>query len=271
MFFRLVFTLIGLLPVLSFASVHAQPVVCGQVIDTNTTLEADLLNCSTDPALTVENGVTLDLNGKTVSCQATTADGIHLDGQGARLRNEVVKGCQDGVVLIGTGNHKVEHILSKENGDDGFDINVGSDRNKLDRNGATDNDGHGVKILGSQNTVRDNTAVQNMDDGFNVRGTQHTLSKNVAQQHPNGSGLNLVGSGHTVKQNQAFDNNNYGVVNASRDSQLKKNTALNNGMLRNFFIDLLDESLDCGDNIWTNNTFGTHEVAGGIGDQMCIE
>jgi hypothetical protein len=96
---------------------------CGDVIDTNTTLDADVGPCdsSTDPALTVQGPATLDLNGHSILCTGDPLpDGVHLTGQAVKLRNGTVHGCHDGVVLLGTGRHRVQRIFSTQSSARGF-------------------------------------------------------------------------------------------------------------------------------------------------------
>ena len=85
---RTVLLMISLAVVLCFTHIpSAFAVSCGDVIMVNTTLDTDLSACTQNPALEVQGGVELNLNGHTVSCDTQTTTGITLTGQRARLRN----------------------------------------------------------------------------------------------------------------------------------------------------------------------------------------
>ena len=202
--------------------------------------------------------------------------------QGAKLRNGVVKGCKNGVVLKGTGNHKVERVLATDNADDGFVVDPGSDKNTLNRNAATDNGDDGFQVGGDQTKLNNNTsttnkfgyfifcassqnrvivktAAQNTIVGFLLDGgTGNKVIKNVGQQNGT-NGIEIYNSGHTVRQNQTFDNGDDGIQQNGTDSKLQKNTALGNGD-----DDLDDDSATCDNNDWKQNIFG-------LANRLCIE
>ncbi len=245
---------------------------CGDTINTDTTLDADLLDCDTDPGLTVQGPAVLDLDGHTVTC--SSGDGIHLVGRGAKLRNGVVEGCNDGIVLMGEGLHSVEGMLSKDNAVDGFSVERGSDKNRLDRNAAAGNGDDGFQFFGVQNMLtnniasnnffgfftplpgsskhilRENTAASNIDVGFLIPASGTEFRKNVAQR--NGRwGFLISSDGSNVIRNQAFDNEGVGIEMGGDNSKLERNSAMGNG---NF--DLVDYE-DCSNNIWKRNIFGS--------------
>lgn len=272
-----ILTSAGLLTVLSLASATgAHAVSCGDTITTSTTLTADLGPCGTNPALTVQGPATLNLNGHTVSC-ISSQNGIRLTNRGATLRNGVVTACQDGVVLDGTGDHRVERIVAKDNNSSGFQGNFTSIGNTLTQSAAVANGGDGFTMEGDETALSDNTATGNSDSGFDVEGDQSSLrgnratnnggdgftidaaeakvSKNVAQQNGD-SGFTIGGSNQAVGQNQTFANGFYGINFYGTDSKLQKNTALGNG-----FRDLSDSDPNCDNNTWANNTFGIKDPA----------
>ena len=284
MYIRSVLTLTSLTSLLSALSLFVAPavqaqVVCGDTITTNTTLTADLGPCGTKPALFVKGPASLDMGGHTVSCTGAF-DGIALTGQAAKLRNGVVTGCVDGIDFGGTGRHRVERVLATNNGI-GFAVNIGSDKNRLNHNWATDNT-IGFQVKGTQCTLikntsttnvtgfrvesiqtmlRKNTAARNTDVGFFLDGSKHLVLQNVAQQNGD-NGFFTVGNSRelTLKQNQALDNAIDGIHHNGTDSKLQQNTALGNAG-----FDLVDSQADCDNNTWKKNIFGSALPA------VCIE
>lgn len=263
----------------SAPTIWAAP-ACGDIITTNTTLDADVGPCATDPALTVEGPATLDLNGFTVSCSTTSTFGIVLTEKSAKLLNGVVRNCNFGVILAGVGSHRVEQVLSTDNSNTGFYVDSGSDKNELDGNAATGNGGVGFGIAGANaklinntstgnevgffnfNTndgqLQHNTAAANNEWGFGLDGNGIKVDKNVAQQN-GGEGFAIGGSNSTVTSNQAFDNGREGINNFAIDSKFLKNTALGNGS-----DDIVEENADCDNNQWKNNVFGS-------ANRACVE
>ena len=276
----------GCYPELRLLSVTLVPVswaghvACGDMITSSTTLDTDVGPCATNPALTVVGPAQLDLGGKTVSCTSVATIGILLTGQGAKLRNGVVSGCDVGVRLAGTGRHRVERVLATGN-NVGFSLLSSSERNTLKENAATDNMG-GFLLDGDRATATDNTATGNSGNGFEsfftdrltlrgntaadngargfiTSGTNHRYTKNVAQQN-GGDGFHLFSgsSGYTLTQNRASDNGGNGIENSATDSKFVKNTVLGQS------LDIVEAPAGCDGNTYRKNIFGT-------ANQICVE
>ncbi len=249
----------------------AANVPCGATITTNTILDADLGPCLPGNAVVVQGPATLDLNGKTVSCFLAQNRGVLLTGEGAKLRNGVVTGCDEGVRLGGTGRHRVERVLSTQNVT-GF--NVVTERNTLKENTAANSSSTGFLLDGNRTTAIDNTAASSLGSGFDSAGvdglslrgntathngthgfvsslgTNHRYKKNVALQN-GGDGFNLRGSGYKLTQNRAIDNASHGIENDATDSRFVRNTALGHTE------DIMESFGDCDGNTYSNNIFGT--------------
>ena len=270
------------LPLALVSTSWAAHVSCGDVITSNTTLDGNVGPCATDPAIEVQGSAMLDLNGFTVSCMTTATVGISLTGKGAKLRNGVVEGCNDGVRLLGTGGHKVERVLSTQNQFNGFRSGDDSHKNKLDGNSATDNGDDGFEISGDGVTLTNNTSTSNSDRGFNINGTaeglkaqgntaarnsgdgfgifgtEHKVFKNTSQQNGDDGYEFGVSSGHTVKLNRAYDNASHGIENRATDSTFQKNTVLGHS------TDIFEVDPFCDNNSYSKNSFGT-------ATQTCVE
>ena len=210
-------------------------VVCGQRIGPNETvvIENDL-DCAFPFGLEVSGpGATLDLNGNTLTCTDPNIEGIILTGQGAKVRNGVVDGCLVGIVIEGSGRHRVEDMLVHNTVESG--VVVGSDRNQLRRITVAESGEDGVMVSGQRNTITDSTAVGNSNVGFSVldTATQTQLRSNRALR--NAAGIVAHGSGSQVRDNTANANGEGGIGVFGSDQEVRGNTASGNDGL-GFFI-----------------------------------
>jgi len=255
---------------------------CGDVITTDTTLTADVGPCASDadPVLTLVGPATLDLNGHTVRGLpgAQTEVGIQIEGEKAKLRNGFVEDCESAAVVVGgSGAHRIENVIARNNSNDGFEIS--SSRNHLLHNTTMNNHDDGFVVNGSGNLLIGNAA---LDDsvGFSVAGEHNTLARNTAVRCDeigfgiNGSrhrvvdnrvvgsdlaGISVSGSGHLVTANQSIGNTRMGIEVTATATRLLDNVALGNARLGGDASDLSDASATCADNLWRRNVFATAE------------
>jgi hypothetical protein len=273
-------------------TVFAQ-VMCGDVITTDTVLEADVGPCysNNDPALTIQGPAALDLNTFTVFCDPEDRrDGIYLIGRGAKLLNGTLKNCNSGVELMGTGHHRVTEIVSKDNNGDCFKIHEGSDRNMvtsntshgfacdngfensgnnnmLTNNLASDHDDSCYENHGNENIFRNNGGV-NCGVGFSIDGMDNKVVINFATNTSFGFILGNSadgGNNNTVEKNKAVANGVGIQISIATDNIVKDNFSLGNDL-----YDMVDENLACDNNAWLNNVFSTAVVNEGLNDQTCI-
>jgi parallel beta-helix repeat protein len=168
------------------------------------------LNCDEDPAITVVGPAKLNLKGKILSGVPVPCEGkndcpcedenncilndcIRIEGGGAWVWNGTVTNCVDGMVIAGTGRHKVSRIRSMDNTNTGFKVEeeingnwlanneaIGnskenflieeeSDGNHLIYNKAEDGDDRGYYVRGSSNRLYKNKANGNFDDALRIR------------------------------------------------------------------------------------------------------
>ena len=291
MTYRLSFLLSVLIPLMA-PNVHAQ-VMCGDVITTDTILEADVGPCDSNnsPALTIQGPATLDLNTFTVFCDPEDrAEGIHLIGKAAKLFNGTIKDCNSGVEIMGTGHHRVTRIVSKDQFGECFRIHEGSDNNIL-----TNNASHGFTCdkgfqnFGDDNRITDNLASDHDDDCFENHGNANIFRNNGAVNCA--VGISIDGMDNKVTMNFATNTSSGFIVGNSEggnNNLLEGNRALaniigiqiitgsnndvnDNLSLGNDFFDMVDENVACDNNAWTNNLFSTSLVNDGDGDQTCIK
>jgi parallel beta-helix repeat protein len=232
------------------------------------------------------------MNGFTLSCGGSGADGIHLDGSGAVLQKGTVRDCDIGVeVLPNTSNHRVQTMVLEHNGEDGLDTggsgtwvtqsiarNNGERRFENRRGGnsffignrATGNGDHGFLSQDPEggSTFSRNVASSNGREGFHVSlsAINTTVSQNVAQGNSE-DGFLVRSDNNTVTRNVARNNLDDGidVDFDSTGNTLTQNVGSGNGsadLEGNGGFDLEDDNLDCDNNTWRGNV--------GSRNQPCI-
>ena len=229
----------------------AEAVECGAVVTGTEQLQEDLI-CTTDPALTLSGG-SLNLRGHAVVCDGTV-EGVVLEGEGARLSNGVVAGCEMAVLVEGDGRHVVAGVtVSVEDPDPDDDasaegvrvssndnrvlnsqvllggtnaVRVNGDRNRVFGNtvGAAE---RGVRVDGAANVVARNV-IGGVGEGIEVRGERNHISRN----HIAGAldqGIELRGDGSRVVGNLAVDAEGDGISVFSSGNLVSANGVFSNG------------------------------------------
>jgi hypothetical protein len=276
------------LAVVVFGGGSARAAGCGDVVagPGSERLETDLA-CAAPVALTVRDGATLDLGGRTVTCTAGGV-GVALEGAGARLLDGVVTGCDTGVALSGR-SHLVRNVRATFNGR-GFVTGGALDDTRLEDNGADFNAAGGVHVLGDRNVIRRTVAFGNGDTALFVVGVGNTVTRNETMGNclPGGCAAAVVvaGGGNAVTRNTATGEQTAfllasGFGTGTSGNTLVKNTALFSGLagivvadgavdnrlrrnaVRGGAVHLVDFNADCGTNVWERNSFRT-------GNQPCI-
>jgi parallel beta-helix repeat protein len=110
---------------------------------------------------------------------------IEVTGAGAKVWNGTVTQCVDGVVIAGTGSHKVFRIKSTDNEKTGFKVEESSNSNWLEKNEALRNikENFLVEKDSNDNHLIKNKAEDGEDRGFYVRGSNNRLHKNKADRN----------------------------------------------------------------------------------------
>jgi hypothetical protein len=93
------------------------PLACGQVITANTTLQNDLLDCPGDGIIIGADGITLDLNGHTVSAAVCEIDCVEQTGVAntaghdrVRIVNGTISGFTTNVSLDGASDNRLANL-----------------------------------------------------------------------------------------------------------------------------------------------------------------
>jgi parallel beta-helix repeat protein len=147
----------------SFVGVaSANHIGCGDLIFEDTTLDSDVGPCTVGLTI-VEDGITLDLAGHTVTGPGRTGVGVLFDGvSGSRVMNGTVTGWSEGVELDFGGNNLVRGIRAVNNlGGDGIYC-FRSDGNRFQNNQVTGNGPFsGMTLEDCSNSLVESNAVQN--------------------------------------------------------------------------------------------------------------
>jgi parallel beta-helix repeat protein len=179
-----------------------------------------------------------------------SAEGLRVSSDGNRLvGNRVLLGGTNAIRINGAGNHVSGNAVS------------GSQRGiRID---GTENDilenviagvAEGIEVRGASNRIRRNQIAGAIDQGIELRGAGNRVVGNLALDAV-GDGISIFSSDNLIRGNGAFSNGDDGiiVIETFGNNRIVNNHALGNG------TDLTDQNLDCDDNVWANNTFGSAE------------
>lgn len=225
----------------------------------------DVLNCS-GTAVTLQGPATLDLNGKTISCDGSAGSiGILLSGEGATVKNGTVTNCEAGVYAGGGGMHTIKDIEAidnfgekdvdlsggfvvlsdnnvlgnvKANGNHPVGIQLVGDGNVVVNSEVSENDHMGIVLFGDSNEVSQtqadnnnysNIAIVNLVNNELVDGGNNNIISNVSANRNNlGHGIYIGGNSNSVSGSEANDNEVDGIRVNGSGNNISDNTALGN-------------------------------------------
>lgn len=226
---------------------------CGQIIDTDTTLTADIGPCEADGLIAGADGIALNLGGHRVfgttgpspgdpdsGVPAGVAAGIRLPARtGVTVTNGTVADFDAGVVVNEGGSNTITELTVRDNIgiDDAFNAELGDGiilfdsadnliaDNTVVHNGIFD----GIGVLGggsSGNTIRDNVVQDTVGPADGGQAGQGILV-NAAE----GNGLPTSITGVNVTANLVTGNAAAGISNVnSIDGVVSGNTVIGNGL-----------------------------------------
>ena len=227
---------------------------CGAYVTHDVTLQHDINGCVQGGITIAKSGVTVDLNGHTITGLGE-GDGIAAAGvSGVTIKNGSVVNFEAGLRFAGvqrslvhdtrfsmnsdasawiegsTGN-KFVHLTMTENGDGGFRL-IGSSNNRIagsNISGASDS-GVGLEGLSSYNRlVRNKVTLAGegvkVDDGTGNRVFRNTLS------HNGGAGVEVAAEAHAtrINENQTHFNGADGIFVEAVGAQINRNNSGCNG------------------------------------------
>jgi parallel beta-helix repeat protein len=231
-------------------------VYCGAYVTQDVTLQHDIYGCVQGGLIVAKSGVTVDLNGHTITGLGE-GDGIAAMGvSGVTIKNGSIVNFEAGLHLKGVTNslvhdtrfsmnsdasawvegssqNKFLRLTMTENGDGGFRL-IASSRNRIAGNtisGASDM-GVGLEGLSSYNRlVRNKVTLAGegvkVDDGTGNRVFRNTLS------HNGGAGVEVASEAHStrINENQTHFNGADGIFVEAFGAQINRNRSGCNGGL----------------------------------------
>jgi parallel beta-helix repeat protein len=201
-------------------------VECGDTITTDTTLDRDLTGCPSSGILIGADGITLDLNGHTISGDGESVRrcprrqicdvGVANDGHsGVKVRNGSLRGFATGVVLAGARDNLLEQLSSSRNQFFGFVI-AGSARTVIRDSSGNDNpapDGDGLGVFGSHDLrIVHNSFRRNGQLGMHIEDSTKNLIKGNVVSRNSDFGIFLEADGNQVRGNRSIRDGGTGIV-----------------------------------------------------------
>ncbi|HEV2931190.1 MAG TPA: right-handed parallel beta-helix repeat-containing protein, partial [Propionibacteriaceae bacterium] len=176
---RTALSLLALLPawlLLAAGPALAQPLGCGAVVTSSVTLAADLLDCPGDGLVVGASGITVDLNGHTISGQIISGgspDQVGIDNSGGHdgvtIRNGTIRYFdRGGVHLVGVDRNRVQDLTMELFGEFGILLEGGGSANRFTGNALEAPGTVGIGIFGVTAASRDNLITGNLVDGGNT-------------------------------------------------------------------------------------------------------
>jgi parallel beta-helix repeat protein len=107
-------------------------------------------------------------------------------------------------------------------------------------------------VRGDFNQIRGNQVAGAIDHGIELRGVGNRVVGNLAVD-ATGDGISVFSNDNLIRGNGVFSNGDEGIIVVATfgNNRIVNNRALGNG------TDLTDQNLNCDDNVWVNNTFGS--------------
>lgn len=251
---------------------------CGAFVTHDVTLDRDLYGCIDGGLIVGRSGVTVDLNGHTISGTGE-GDGIALLGvSGVTVRNGTINNFEAGLHLTGVSNSHVLDTRLTLNSDASVWAE-GSTQNKFLRVTMTENGDGGFKLVGSShNRIAGSTISGASDSGIYLEAlsSHNRLVRNKVTLA--GEGIKIDGGSHNrVFQNTTSYNGGVGVEISAEtlNTRVNENRSHFNGG-DGIFVEGLGTQMN-GNNAGCNGGFGIKSTvlaagrenwAGGNGDNL---
>jgi parallel beta-helix repeat protein len=191
---------------------------CGDTITANTTLDRDLTDCPNHGLVIGADGITLELNGHTISGDAKPFNrcprrqlcdvGVLNDGhRGVTVRNGSLHGFGLGVLVGDVRDNHLVKLSSSENQFFGFVI-AGSSRTVIRDSSGFDNprpDGDGLGVFMSHDLrIVHNSFRRNGQLGIHIEGSTKNLVKGNLFSRNGDMGIFLEADGNQIRGNRSI-------------------------------------------------------------------
>jgi parallel beta-helix repeat protein len=236
---------------LSPGQAFASHVSCGQTLTANTTLDSDLIGCTGDGVRIGANGITLDLNGHTISASSSGAGsgvddtggydnvtienglmrggfsrGVYLSGvTGSATQGLDISGSLQGIVLFDSSSNVVKNNAVAD-ANVGIGVFSNSDTNVVEENSLSGAASGSATTVGlhlrphpyiATSKPDDNQLLENEVVGFGDAlnaigvGATQVLGNDVRTTH-GFYGIYFLNSGQaTIEDNRVYDSANYAI------------------------------------------------------------
>jgi hypothetical protein len=222
---------------------------CGQTVTTNAVLTQDL-TCAGPGVIVGASGVTIDLNGHTLTGdRVLNHDGI--DGGFAydvTIKNGVVRNFDDGIFVVGAvGDVSISNVVSTGNVRGGIVVNrdvVSITNSTASGNGtvgiealgnvsvksttAAGNGDTGIWVIGDGSSVKSSSALANTGSGFALHGDSTSVASSTASGNL-WNGLYTEGNSISVSSTKASGNGGHGIYVSGDAATLTRNRTEGNG------------------------------------------
>jgi parallel beta-helix repeat protein len=221
--FRLL-SVITVLAALGVASVAVgqspADISCGDTITTDTTLDRDIVDCPNNGIVIGADGITLDLNGHTISGDGKPVKrcprrqpcdlGVFNDRHdGVTVRNGSLRGFAVGVLVGGVRENRLEKLSSSRNQFFGYVITDAAQTVIRDSSG-NDNpapDGDGLGVFGSHDLrIVHNSFHRNGQIGMHIEDSTKNLIKGNLFARNRDFGIFVEADGNQVRGNRTIRN-----------------------------------------------------------------
>ena len=214
--------------IVGVAAAQAPPtgIACGDTITADTTLDRDLTDCPSNGILIGADGITLDLNGHTISgdgklvrrcrrdqiCDVGVANDDHA---GVTIRGGSVRGFGIGVGVFRGRNDRFVELDSSRNQFFGFVIG-GSSRTVIRDSSGNDNprpDGDGLGVFNSHDLrIVHNSFRRNGQLGMHIEGSTKNLVKGNLVSRNGDFGILLEADGNQLRGNRSVRDGGTGIL-----------------------------------------------------------
>jgi Right handed beta helix region len=184
--------------------------------------------------------------------------GVLIESNGNRLLDsQILRAFEDAAVQVDGSKNLLRGNTVAGANDQGFEIN-GSDNRIIDnRIGAV---AEGVQLEGERNHVLRNQIIGTAERGVDVRGGLeeepsggHVIADNLIADGVDGIALLDNSQGNQIHRNTIYGHSDQGIFVGTFDNTIERNQVLLNR------VDLQDNTPECDDNLWRNNTFKTSD------------
>jgi large repetitive protein len=223
------------------AQAHAISITCGATITTDTKLTSDVLNCPENGIVIGADGITLDLNGHTVSgdgppdasCPDGTFCDVGIDNSAGHKTVTIKRGAVQrfdiGVLDIGGSQSRIQRISTANNSN--FGILVGkSTQSRIDHNSSVDDGTSGIVLSNSRRMRIDHNSITGTTGyavpifGSSYNRFEHNLLTNDKHGFIVGSSAQNTGSNHNEIRDNRLSSGPSIEIDQSSDNQVRNNS-----------------------------------------------